>query len=52
MYLAELEKIAVARLRSARLATTPPGTTVELSFDHPNAAEGAALISSPAHVSP
>jgi hypothetical protein len=40
MYLVELQKLAVARLRSARLAMVPPETAVELPL---NNAEGGEL---------
>jgi hypothetical protein len=49
-YLAELQKIAAARLRSARLAMTPPSTSLELPRNDAEGGDCAVLISLPAHV--
>jgi hypothetical protein len=51
MYLVELQKLAVARLRSARLAMVPPENAVELPLNNAEGGDCAALIRLPAHVS-
>ncbi len=51
MYVAELQKIAVARLRSARLAMAPPGNKIELPRHGAEDGTCAALLPSSAHAS-
>lgn len=51
MYMAELQKIAVARLRSARMAMAPPTNRIELPLHGAEDGTCAALIPSSANAS-